>query len=213
MNCCQCQGIEDLFDEKTVAKELADYRVKGPAKTTRMMIDALKAQGVGGYGLLDIGGGVGSIQHALLAAGVQSATDVDASQAYLRAARKEAQRRGIAEQIHFQHGNFVDLAAQIPPADIVTLDRVLCCYPDMQQMVQLSAARAKKLYALVYPRDAWWVKIGITALNFFFRLRKSPFRTFIHPSRMVEGLVQSHGLRRRFYRQTAVWQVAVYARD
>lgn len=213
MNCCQCQGIEDLFDEKTVSKELADYRQKGPARTTRWMIDALKAEGVRGYALLDIGGGVGGIQHGLLAAGVHSATDVDASQAYLQAARKEARRRGLDEQIHFQHGNFVDLAAQIQPADIVTLDRVLCCYPDMQQMVQLSAARAKKLYGLVYPRDAWWVKVGMAVLNFFFRLQKSPFRTFIHPAEMVEDLVRRNGLKRRFYRQTPLWQVVVYARE
>jgi hypothetical protein len=212
MNCCQCQGIEDLFNDPLVSKELGAYRVKGPAKTTRWMIEALKAQGVQDYHLLDIGGGVGAVQHALIEAGVKEATDVDASKAYIKAARGEAERRGIADRLHFQHGNFVDIAPQIPPADIVTLDRVVCCYPDMENLVGLSAARARKLYGLVYPRDAWWVKMGIAIINLFFRLQRKPFRTFVHPTGDVDALVRSQGLRPRFFRKTLVWQVVVYSR-
>jgi magnesium-protoporphyrin O-methyltransferase len=90
--------------------------------------------------LLDIGGGLGGIQHALLAGGVVQATYVDASSAYMKAAREEAIRREIDEQITFLHGDFVDLAEEIPSAEIVTLDRVVCCYDDMQALVRLSAA-------------------------------------------------------------------------
>jgi magnesium-protoporphyrin O-methyltransferase len=212
MNCCQCQGIEELFNERLVIKELASYRAKGTNKTTRLLIDAIKVEGVHGESLLDIGGGVGAIQHELLDAGVKNATDVDASQAYLHAAQEEARRRGFVERISFQHGNFVDLASQIPPADIVTLDRVICCYPEMEKMVSLSVARARKLYGLVYPRDVWWVKIGIRLMNFIFRLQKNPFRTFTHPTQAVEAIVKNSGFKPRFYRHTLVWQVVVYAR-
>jgi len=212
MNCCQCQGIEDLFNDSLVNKELAQYRVKGPAKTTRWMIDAIKAEGVEGLHLLDIGGGVGAVQHALIEAGVKEATDIDASKAYLRAAKDEAKRRGIAERTRFFHGNFVEAASQIPPAEIVTLDRVVCCYPDMENLVGLSAARATKVYGLVYPRDAWWVKLGMAFLNTFFRLQRKPFRTFVHPTTVVDSIVRQQGLRRKFFRQTLVWQVVVYGR-
>jgi acetyl-CoA C-acetyltransferase len=61
-----------------------------------MLLEAIKKEGVAGLTLLDIGGGVGAIQHALLDAGVEQATDVDASSAYLDATRTEAQRRGLA---------------------------------------------------------------------------------------------------------------------
>jgi magnesium-protoporphyrin O-methyltransferase len=212
MNCCQCQGIEELFNEQLVAGDLSSYRAKGPNKTTRIMTDALKKEGIQGLSLIDIGGGVGAVQHELLNAGVQNATDVDASQAYINAARGEAQRRGLDDRVNFLYGNFVDLAAQIPPADIVTLDRVICCYPDMEKLVGLSAARARKLFGLVYPRDVWWLRIGLAIMNFFFRLRRNPFRIFPHPTPAVEALISNSGLKRRFYRQTLVWQVAVYSR-
>jgi magnesium-protoporphyrin O-methyltransferase len=177
-----------------------------------MMIDALKTEGVQGKTLLDIGGGIGAIQHELLEAGVPTATDVDASNAYIRAARQESVRRGTGDRVSYQHGNFVDLAEKIQPADIVTLDRVICCYPDMEKLVSLSAARARKLYSLVYPRDdGWWRRAGFAVLNAIFRLQKNPFRIFQHPTQTVEALVSQFGFRKSFYRRTFLWQVVVFS--
>jgi magnesium-protoporphyrin O-methyltransferase len=212
VNCCQCQGIEELFSQQYVNKELSRYRAKGPDKTTRMLTEAIKVEGVGGLTLLDIGGGVGAVQHELLEAGIQEVTSVEASSAYLNAAKEEAYRRRLADRVSYHHGNFVDLASDIAPADIVTLDRVICCYHDMEKLVGLSAERARKLYGLVYPRDAWWVKMGLAVENFFFRLRRSYYRTYSHPTKSVESLVKSSGLKRRSYRQTLFWQVVVYSR-
>ncbi len=212
MNCCQIQGIEEVFGQQHAAQELSRYRTKGPGKTTRLLIEAIKAAGVDGLTLLDIGGGVGAVQHELLEAGIDHATDVDASTAFISAARAEAQRRGHAERVSYQHGNFVDLAGDIAPADVVTLDRVICCYPDMEKMVGLSAAHARKLYGVVFPRDTWWIKIALALGNFFLRLRRNPFRGFIHSTEAVEAILSSSGLKRRFYRKTLIWQVAVYTR-
>ena len=212
MNCCQCQGIEELFSQKYVNKELSRYRLKGPAKTTRMLTEAIKKEGVDGLTLLDIGGGVGAVQHELIDAGVQQVMSVDASTAYLTASKVEAQRRGLIDHVSYHHGNFVDLAQDIAPADIVTLDRVICCYHDMEKLVGLSAARSRKLYGLVYPRDAWWVKIVLAFENFFFWFRRNPFRTFAHPTKSVEGILDGNGLKRRSYHETLVWQVVVYSR-
>ncbi len=212
MNCSQCQGIEDLFDDKMADKELQQYRARGADKTTRMLIEAIEQEGVQGATLLDIGGGVGAIQMELLAAGCQSATDIDASPAYLRAAKAEAERRGLAGRVSYQHGDFVDLAEKIPGADIVTLDRVICCYPEMEKLVELSAGRARRWYGLVYPRDTLWIRAGMRLINLLFRLRKSSYRGFIHPTRAVEALINRSGLKRRFYRQTLIWQVVVFSR-
>ncbi len=212
MSCRQCRGIEEMFDQRTVAKELARYRRRGVGGTTRLLIDAVKAAGVGGSTLLDIGGGVGAIQQELLSAGAQSATGVDASAAYLEAQREEAQRRGHGGRSQHYHGDFVTLAPEIPPADVVTLDRVICCYHDMTALVGASVARARRLYGLVYPRYTWWNRIGRPVGNLFLRLRRSSFRIYLHVPGEVETIIRAAGLRRRFARHTVFWQVAVYGR-
>jgi magnesium-protoporphyrin O-methyltransferase len=212
MICCQCEGIEELFSQKYVNSELSRYRKKGPDKTTRMLTEDVRALKVEGMTLLDIGGGVGAIQHELLGAGVREATSVEASTAYLTAAKAEAQRRGIADRVSYHHGNFIDVAGDITPADIVTLDRVICCYPEMEKLVGLSAVRARSLYGLVYPRDVWWVRIGLALENMVLRLRKSSYRAYVHPTEKVEAVLGGNGLKRLSYRQTLVWQVVVYTR-
>jgi predicted TPR repeat methyltransferase len=209
---CQCQGIEALFDARAVQKELQHYRRKGPAKTTQILIGALNRETTAGRTLLDIGGGLGAIQHALLEAGAAQATSVEASPAYLQAAQEEAGRRGQAGRISYRSGNFVDLAPEIPPADIVTLDRVICCYDDMEKLVALSAERAGTLYGVVYPRDTGWIRLAMRLLNLFFRARRCSYRSFIHPTAAVSQLVESKGLQQVFFHQTLVWQVVVYAR-
>lgn len=212
MTCRQCQGIEGIFNQRQAERQLKGYRKRGPAKTTRMLISALEAEGVGGLTLLDIGGGIGAIQLGLLKAGVTSATDVDASTGYIATARTAAEGEGLAERIVYRHGDFTALAPDVAPAGIVTLDRVICCYHDMRGLVSQSAAKAAKLYGVVYPRDTWWTRAFITVGNFFLRLRRDSFRAFVHPTAAVDALVRGSGLTPTFYRTAGPWQIVVYAR-
>lgn len=212
MPSCQCQGIEGCFNSRLVTRELADYRRRGARKTTRILIEALRDAGIQGSTLLDIGGGVGAIQHALLRAGASSATDVDAATAYAEAARQEAERLGLADRVRIVHGNFVELAPEIPAADVVTLDRVICCFDDMRALVGLSSERARRLYGVVFPRDTWWANALAPIFNAVLRLFRNPFQFFIHRTRDIESVARAQGLERRFHRNAGFWQVAVYAR-
>ncbi len=212
MSCCQCQGIESKFNQKKAAKELEHYRRAGPSKNTRMLIDALKAEGISGMTLLDIGGGVGTIQHELLNAGVSSCFNVEASLAYVEAVKEEANRQGHADSISHLHGNFVDLATDVPQSDIVTLDRVICCYHDVSALVGLSSERTGRIYGVVYPRNTWRAKILTALENLYYRIQRNPFRTFVHPTEVVEEIILSKGFVRRFFREVGQWQVVVYGR-
>jgi magnesium-protoporphyrin O-methyltransferase len=212
MSQCQCQGIESLFDQRLAATQLERVRRRGPLKSTLLLVEAIRARGVHGRTLLDIGGGVGAVQHQLLASGLKEATDVDASSAYLRAARSEAERLGFDGRVRYHYGNFLDLAQGIPPADIVTLDRVICCFDDMEGLVAGSAEKAHLMYGLVYPRDAWWARLGIRVLNLGHKIRGDQFRAFAHRTQAVESIIGSRGLVRTFHRTAGLWQVAVFER-
>jgi magnesium-protoporphyrin O-methyltransferase len=213
LKCCQCDAIESHFDYQKVTKELEEYQKKGPSKNTRMLIEAIIAEDITGKTLLDIGGGVGTIQHELLIAGVSECVNVEASSAYIEVAREEANRQNHADCISHLHGNFVDLAMDVPESDVVTLDRVICCYHDVNALVDLSSDRAREIYALVYPRYTWWTRKYTALENLILRIKRNPFRSFVHPTDVVEQIVRSKGFERRFFREVGYWQVVVYRRN
>jgi magnesium-protoporphyrin O-methyltransferase len=202
-----------FYSEKLAASELRRYRKNGPIPSTRALIEALKAEGVEGATLLDIGGGIGAIEHELLAAGVACATSVDASAPYLAAAREESERRGHEGRVTYRHGDFVELAESVPPADIVTLDRVINVYPDWQHLAAVSAEHAQRLYGLVYPRDRLMVRLVIFGMNLAFRLLRKPVRASVHPEDTIDRVAREMGLTRHCSRSVGpVWQVVVYRR-
>lgn len=216
MSCCgcvaHCEGVAVEFSDKVARRDLKRYRKRGPDRTTRILLDALRAHGVEGATLLDVGAGIGAIHHELLDAGVRSATHVDAAPAYVAAAKEEVERRGHSDRVSFRQGDFVTLAGDIPPADIVTLDRVICCYPDMERLVAASTSRARRMYGVVYPRALWWVRASFAAVNLYFRLRRSAFRTYVHPTAAIDGAIRHGGLAPLRSRTTLLWYVAVYGR-
>ena len=81
----------------------------------------------------------------LLDAGVARAIDVDASREYIAAARAEAERHGLADRVTYRYGDVVELAADLPPADIVTLDSVICCYPYLPALTAAAMSVSPRL--------------------------------------------------------------------
>ena len=213
MKCCPCQGIEKLFGKRMASGDLKRYRKKGATGATKVLLDALGAQSVEGMTLLDIGGGIGAIQHELLKAGVANATSVEASTAYMATAKEEVERQGLVDRVAYHHGDFVDLAPEIAPADIVTLEKVICCYHDMPSLVGLSSAKASKFYGLVYPRYNIVSRMAFPILNLFLWGMRISMRLFLHSPKAVDAIVRANGLEQRFYRKVWLWQVVVYGRD
>ncbi len=210
---CDCGTCYDsTFDRRTAEQDLRDYRRHGPANETRLLIDALAAGGAGGLTVLDIGAGVGAVHQELLEAGAARATDVDASRPYVAAARSEAERRQTADRVEYLVGDFVALASTVPPADLVALDRVICCYGDVRALVRLAAERANRRLGIVVPKDRWWTRLAIRLANGWYRLTRDPYRAYVHPRRLIDGIVRSAGLAPIVDRDTRFWQVVVYER-
>lgn len=214
MDSCGCddRGFASIFDQRNAEDDRDRYRRKGPDRTTRMLLELLAPYRSASSTLLDIGGGIGIIDQELLRAGVGHAVLVDGSTASLAVALQEAQRLDTVDRIEFVEGDFVRLADTIEPADLVTLDRVVCCYPDAENLVGHSAARVRTAYGLVLPRDRLAVRIAIRLENLWFRLRRRAYRAYVHPTARVDEIVAANGLHPSAERHTAFWRVVVYDR-
>jgi magnesium-protoporphyrin O-methyltransferase len=198
---CDCAGCANVFSDKSAADDLKRYLRQGPDRSTRELIDAVRAVGIDGARVLDIGGGVGAIQLELLAAGAATTESVDASAAYVEVARAEAARRDLAERTSYRVGDFVVLAADVEPADVVTMDRIVCCYSDMPALVDGAADHARHLLGLVYPRDAWWTRAVATTMNALTRLVRGKLRYYMHREADIDARIRSHGFERRHLRR------------
>jgi magnesium-protoporphyrin O-methyltransferase len=191
MSCCaSCSGFNAQFDRRRADRDLARYRREGPLASTRQLIEAIRSVKTGITSVLDIGCGVGAVGHELLDQGVARVTFVDLSEAYLAAAR----------------------ADDINQADVVALDRVICCYPDMERLVSRAADRAASLVGAVYPRGDWWVRAVIVAENAVRRIRGTTFRAFVHSPAAIDAAFERAGLTRKSVARGVVWTVAVYER-
>ncbi len=213
MTYCHCQASDQQFDARIARRDLRRFERRGPDATTRQMLAAvqevhLSPQPV----LLDVGGGIGAIHHILLEHGFAHAVQVDTSTAYLEAAAAEAERRGHAGRVDFRRADFPDVAESIPMADVVTLDRVVCCDPDYASLLGAAADRAKRLVAFSYPRPLWVVRLIVAALNLANRLRGRSFRAHLHPPAAMAGVLERAGLCRRWAGGTWIWAVEIFDR-
>jgi len=208
--CCD----EDLallgYDGLGADDDLAKWRHRGPHPATRELIDVIREDGVEGATVLDIGAGVGAVHITLLEAGASTAVDVDASREYLATARAEAERRGLAGRVEYRYGDVVELAPGLPPADIVTLDSVICCYPYLPALLRAAVGRTPRVVGLTYPRDVWWMLAYMRLWNLSHAVRRSRVRSFIHRHAEVNRLMTELGFANAHDGGTREWRIVLY---
>ena len=214
---CRCASIGDAaerqFSQKRAAKDLAQYRAHGPGSTTRLLLEGLANAGPLHGRLLDIGSGIGALMFELLDRGLTSAVGVDLSSAHVATASKEASRRGRSDSTRFVQSDFLDVASQLPSADIVTLDRVVCCYPEYERFLDESLRHADHYFALSYPRDLWYVRTWVGVENLGRQITRNQFRSFVHSVSAMEAVIDRSGFTRLSRDWTRTWCADVYARS
>ena len=104
------------------------------------------------------------------------------------------------------------IAGTLPDADVVTLNRVVCCYPDAEALVGAAASRTRQVLAFTYPRDRWYVRTMIALVNFWLRLTGKKFRAFVHSPERMAAVLEASGLMRATQRGTLVWMLDLYHR-
>jgi spermidine synthase len=216
MSCCcsgYCEVADRQFSEELAARDLKRYQQKGPGPTTRLLRDCIVAAGAARGHLLDVGGGVGALSFELLDHGVAQATIVDASSAYTAAAQREARALARARAMHIVHADFLAEADRLPTVDLVTLDRVVCCYPSYAPLLSEAMRHSTRYVALSYPKDLWHVRSMVGLENVARRLSGNPFRSYVHRASAMTELAARHGFTLRCRKHTFAWRVDLLERS
>ena len=215
-SCCAPSNINDLdgtFDAASAAKEAKRFLKRGAVRRTLRLIRPLLALPTPLASVLDIGCGAGAAHHELLRRGAALlAVGVDASAGYITAAASNSQLLGLRERTLYHQLDFALHAAQFEPAAVVIMDRVICCYPDLGQLLGAAAERSTGFLALSFPRNNWWVRLIGTAINSFSAFGRSSYRFFIHPEPEVLRVVRASGLLPLESSTFGAWHLVVFAR-
>jgi SAM-dependent methyltransferase len=209
--CCD-QDYEGIFDDKEASHDLDEWHRKGPPKATADLIEAIRAEGVEGGSVIDIGAGVGILHVELLEAGLANAIDVDLSSAFLAAARAEAERRGLADRIEYRHGDAVEVVPHLRQVEVVTLDRVVCCYPDVGALLTAASGRATRLVGLVHPADAWYLRAAAAVNNLITTIFRRHHRFWAHRRREIDRIMEEAGFTAIHRGGSRVWRSVLYRR-
>ena len=211
-NCCDPAPYRRLFDREEAEKNATGYRRKGLDPMALSIVEYLVSQGVEGADVLEVGGGVGAIQLELLKAGVVRSANIELSSGYEEVAQKLAAEEGVEDRITRRLGDFVELQQELEPADIVVMNKVVCCYPWMERMMEAAVSKTGRYLALVFPREKWWVKLGLALENGLMALRKCDYRAFVHPVTDIESVATNAGFVVRHADNNLIWQALVFER-
>ena len=188
------------------------------AKVTASLLDAITEAGVTDRTVLDVGCGIGDLAIEVVARGAASGTGYDLSPKAIDEARKLATSRGVGDRMRFEVGDGAKL--ELPAADIVVINRVVCCYPDTQNLLEHTLGAARSVFAITAPVsngatgsfNRLWSRLS----NVGYGLRPKKyggFRTFIHDLDRIDERIRAAGFRRvRHEQRRVVWNLAVYTR-
>ena len=177
----------------------------------RAIVEPLEAEGIEGASVLDIGFGVGDLHFELLRRGAGSVTGVEVSAAMAEQARALAAELGFGERVAYQLGDYAELHEAIGDADVVVLDRSVCCYPDWRALVEPSARHARRYYGLILPRDTWYMGGAARAMNAALFVIRHDFRLYMHPRAEIDAALAEAGLIRVLHAQTLQDEAELYA--
>jgi magnesium-protoporphyrin O-methyltransferase len=210
---CSTVGLNDIFGERVARHEARRFRRSGLPVRSRRLLDAIEsAIPLKGTTSREVGAGVGGFTITLLRHGVAKASIVDAVPAYVSTARVMADEFGVAGRLDIELADYVVRAADLPYVDLVVMDRVVCCYPVWPDLLAAAAADARRVIALTYPRDAAWVRFGIAAINLLQRVRRQPFRVFVHPPAEMQRFLTNRGFRTAVAGHRGVWELLIAVR-
>lgn len=212
-SCCRSGPAEQMFRPETARQSLASYRKKGLGALSRRMVEAAAAGGLDGARVLDIGGGIGAVQAELLERGADAGEIVELVSSYEKPALELAADKGLAGRVSFRVADILDSPEAVQPADVVIMNRVVCCSPDGIELAAAAARLARRTFVLSFPRDVVWARAGVRLLNSGLWATRRSFRVFVHPAARLLAAAEAEGMELVERGGDRFWELAALQRQ
>ncbi len=209
--CCNPSGYRHFFNQREARRNLRSYERRGLDKMARRLVRYLTSRGVEGRSVIEVGGGIGALQIELLKAGAATATNVEISGGYENVAAELLEREGLGDRVERRLGDFTELGGELE-ADDVVMNRVICCYPDMEKLMAAGLGASRRFVAATFPRDRLGAGLAVAVGNAYCRFRNVDFRAFIHPPDAIRDTAERRGFTVAFDDRDFIWHGVVFER-
>jgi predicted RNA methylase len=210
--CCRGGPCEEFFRPRIARRSLDQYRSKGHGDLERRLVEVASRGGLEGARVLEIGGGIGTIQAELLEGGAERGEVVEVVAAWEPYALELARDKGLETRTSFRVADVLESPESVEGADVVVMNRVVCCSPDGVQLTGAAARLAQRTLVLSFPRANFWFRMGIRLLNTGMWVARRSFRVFAHPRDALIGAASSEGLRLAETGREGLWEYATLRR-
>lgn len=210
-SCCP-RDYDRLFTRRFAERLAQRYRKRGLDRTARRMTEFLLGCGIEGATVLGIGGGVGDIELELLKAGAARAQVLELSPAYREPARALAAAMRVGDRLDWRIHDIAQDPDAVLAADVVVMNRVVCCYPDYERLLSAAADHARRALVFSHPPRNATTRAFYALFNLVMRLMRSDFRGFTHPPQAMQAVLEGRGLLRTYEHRGLVWRVAGHQR-
>jgi len=211
MNCCTLEGTNKFFNPQ--ARRCKRYfKKKGLHKEQKYLAEGIRRSGMTDAEILEIGCGVGGLHLSLLKDGAAKATGFDISERMIATARKLSTEMGLQERTQYRHGDFVAMHDEAPTADVTILDKVICCYEEVSELIARSTAKTRRIYAVSYPRQNPFVRLVFKSTKFLLKLFRQSFHPFYHEPEQIQDWIAETGFEKVYEKETMIWLIQVFHR-
>lgn len=215
--CCQSKNINDLentFGHARAQRDAEKYLKHGLDQRAEKLIAYVAGKLPPDATVMEIGCGSGAVHQELLRrSAARSAVGVDASSSYLAAAKQNAQTLNLKEKVSYLHGDFAQSAEFNIAADLVLLDRVICCYPHLEALLGKAAAQTNRYLAISFPVDRWWVHMAHRMADTVLKLIGSGYHPYVHSYAAIQSVAAAAGMQPVHTDRRHIWQIAVFERQ
>lgn len=163
--------------------------------------------------VLDLGCGTAALGVALLEMGAPRLTGIDLSPTSIDLARQRVEAAGFGQVSRFEVGNAAETDAE--PHDWVILDRVICCYADVERLVDRAINLGRERIAVSVPESRGWrglVNRPLWLAEFAWDRLHGGCRGYVHDLRRIERRLAAAGFLPANSDRIGLWHIGVYDR-